>query len=86
MHCDHYILRIDNYVAIQEGYLANNCPLAKDRSLSSFMLFINDLGSDLRRGTYATLYVDVLVLWCKEEHTTTAALRMQEAVNVLTEY
>ena len=32
------------------------------------------------------MYADDLVLWCKEEHATTAQLRLQEAVNILSNW
>ena len=42
-----------------------------------FLLFINDLVSELLKGINAALYADDLVLWCKEEYPTTARYRMQ---------
>ena len=40
-----------------------------------FLLFINDLVSELPKGIKAALYADDLVIWCKEEYTTTATYR-----------
>jgi hypothetical protein len=48
-----------------------------------FLIFINDLVSDLSRGIKAALYADDLVLWCSEEHATTATYRMQQAADQL---
>jgi ribonuclease HI len=48
-----------------------------------FLIFINDLVSDLPRGIKAALYADDLVLWCSEEHATTATYRMQQAADQL---
>ena len=44
-----------------------------------FLVFINDLVSELPRGVKAALYVDDLALWCKEEHASTANYRIQQA-------
>ena len=32
------------------------------------------------------MYADDLVLWCREEHATTAQLRLQEAANILSNW
>ncbi|KAK3766209.1 hypothetical protein RRG08_017650 [Elysia crispata] len=39
----------------------------------------------LPKGTKSALYADDLVMWCKEKHISTAAYRMQQAANKLTE-
>jgi len=49
-----------------------------------FLVFINYLVSELPRGVTATLYADDLVLWCKEEHASTANYRIQQAIDQLT--
>ena len=49
-----------------------------------FLVFINDLVSELPRGVKAALYADDLVLWCKEEHARTANYRIQQAIDQLT--
>ena len=49
-----------------------------------FLVFINDLVSELHRGVQAALYADDLVLWCKEEHASTANYRIQQAIYQLT--
>ena len=64
--------------------LRHGVPQGGVLSPTLFLLFINDLVSELPRGVSAALYADDLVLWSKEEHATTATLRMQEAMNVLT--
>ena len=48
-----------------------------------FLLFINDLVEELPRGVKAALYADDLVMWCKEEYSTTATYRMQQAADKL---
>ena len=48
-----------------------------------FLIFINDLIKQLPDAVKCAMYADDLVLWCKEEHATTAQLRLQEAVNIL---
>ena len=47
-------------------------------------MFINDLVSELPRVVRAALYADDLVLWCKEEHVSTANYRIQQAIDQLT--
>ena len=49
-----------------------------------FLVFINNLVSELPRGVKAALYADDLVLWCKEEHASTANYRIQQAIDQLT--
>ena len=48
-----------------------------------FLIFIDDLLAELPRGIKAALYADDLVLWCVEEHATTATYRMQMAADKL---
>ena len=43
-----------------------------------FLMFINDLVSELPRGVKAALYADDLVLWYKEEHASTANYRIDQ--------
>ena len=49
-----------------------------------FILFINDIVAELPKGVNAALYADDLVLYCTEEHATTARYRMQIALDKLT--
>ena len=49
-----------------------------------FILFINDIVSELPKGVHAALYADVLVLWSTEEYATTATYRMQMALEKIT--
>ena len=39
--------------------------------------------AELPKGVKAALYADDLVLWCKEEHASTATYRLQQAANML---
>ena len=48
-----------------------------------FLLFINDLVSELPRGVKAALYAGDLVMWCEEEYATAATYRMQLAADKL---
>ena len=53
-------------------------------SSTLFLVFINDLVSELPRGVKAALYADDLVLWYKEELASTANYRIQQAIDQLT--
>ena len=46
-----------------------------------FVLFINDIVSELPKGVHAALYAGDLALWCMEEYATTATYRMQMALD-----
>jgi ribonuclease HI len=48
-----------------------------------FLVFINDIVRDLPRKVQGAIYADDLVLWCSEEHLTTANYRLQQALNIL---
>ena len=48
-----------------------------------FLVFINDIIKDLPRKVQGAIYADDLVLWCSEEHLTTANYRLQQALNLL---
>ena len=45
-------------------------------------VFIKDVG-DLPHKVQGAIYTDDLVLWCSEEHFTTANYRLQQALNIL---
>lgn len=64
--------------------LRHGVPQGGVLSPTLFLVFINDLVSELPKGVYAALYADDLVLWCKEEHASTATHRMQGAMDKLT--
>ena len=51
-----------------------------------FILFINDIVTELPKGVHAALYADDLVLWCSEEYVTTANYRMQLALDKVTSW
>ena len=48
-----------------------------------FRVFINDIVGDMPRKVQGAIYADDLVLWCSEEHLSTANYRMQQALNTL---
>ena len=65
-------------------FLLGHCvPLGGVLSPTLFLLFINDLVSELPKGVKAALYADDLVIWCNEEYATTATYRMQLAADKL---
>ena len=51
-------------------------PQGEVLSPTLFLLFINDLVSEVPKGVKAALYTDDFVMWCKEEYATTATYRM----------
>ena len=48
-----------------------------------FLVFINDLVSELPRGVKAALYADDLILWYKEKHASTANYMIQQPLTNL---
>ena len=63
--------------------LRHGVPQGGVLSPTLFLLFINDLVSELPKGVKAVSYADDLVMWCKEEYATTATYRMQLAADQL---
>ena len=49
-----------------------------------FLIFINDLISEIPHGVRTAMYADDLVMWCTDEYATTATKRMQRAADALT--
>ena len=63
--------------------LRHGVPQGGVLSPTFFLLFINDLVSELPKGIKAALYADDSMIWCKEEYATTATFRMQLAADKL---
>ena len=63
--------------------LRQGVPQSGVLSASLFLVFINDLVSELPRGVKAALYADDLVLGCKEEHASTTIYIIQQAIDQL---
>ncbi|KAK7095559.1 hypothetical protein V1264_006949 [Littorina saxatilis] len=59
--------------------LRHGVPQGGVLSPTLFLLFIDNLVSEMPKGIKAALYADDLVIWCKEEHASTATYRMQRA-------
>ena len=51
-----------------------------------FLIFINDLVKQISHAVKCAMYADDLVMWCTEEYTTTAQIRLQEAANILSNW
>ena len=48
-----------------------------------FLVFINDIVRDMHRTVQGAIYADDLVLWCSEEHLSTANYSLQQTLNTL---
>ena len=51
-----------------------------------FILFINDIVTELPKGVHAALYADDLVLWSTEEYASTASYRMNKALEIVSSW
>jgi ribonuclease HI len=63
--------------------LRHGVPQGGVLSPTLFLVFINDIIDLMPKGIHAAMYADDLVMWCKEEHDTTATHRMQQAADRL---
>ena len=63
--------RVLTNLAVGRSFYAKGVPQGDVLSPTLFLVFTNDLVSELHRGVKAALYADDLVLWCKEEHVNT---------------
>ena len=70
--------RVLTNLAVGRSFYAKGVPQGDVLSPTLFLVFTNDLVSELHRGVNAALYADDLVLWCKEEHASTANYRIQQ--------
>ena len=64
----------------KEVLLRQGVPQGGVLSPTLFILFINDLVSEIPKGVQAALYADDLVLWCTEDYASTATYRMNMAL------
>ena len=63
--------------------LKEGVPQGGDLSPTIFLVFINDIVKDMPRKVRGAIYAEDLVLWCSEEHLSTANYRLQQALNTL---
>ena len=66
--------------------LREGVPLGGVLSPTLFLVFINNIVRDLPRNVRGAIYADDLVIWCSEEHVSTATYRIQEALRILEEW
>lgn len=65
----------------KKKHLRQGVPQGGVLSPTLFLIFIDDIIKELPRGVRGAIYADDLVLWCSEEYTTTAQVRLQAALN-----
>ena len=63
--------------------LKEGLPQGGDLSPTLFLVFVNDIVRDMPRKVQGDIYADDRVLWCSEEHLSTANYRLQQALNTL---
>ena len=63
--------------------LKEGAPQGGVLSPTLFLVFINNIVRDMPHKVQGAIYADDLVLWCSEEHLTTANCRLQQALNTL---
>lgn len=51
-----------------------------------FLIYINDLVTELPHGTKVAMYADDLVIWCTEEYATVASKILQRAIDALSSW
>ena len=73
--------KLSNLVTLREGV-----PQGGVISPTLFLVYINDLVSNLPRHVSNTLHADDLAVWCSETSTSTATLRMQTTINHVAEW
>ena len=76
--------RVLTNLAVGRSFYAKGVPQGDVLSPTLFLVFTNDLVSELHRGVNAALYADDLVLWCTEEHASTANYSIQQDIDQLT--
>ena len=73
--------KLSKLVTLREGV-----PQGGVISPTLFLVYINDLVSNLPRHVSNTLHADDLAVWCSETSTSTATLRMQTTINHVAEW
>ena len=63
--------------------LKEGVPQGGGLSPTLFLVFIKDIVRDMPRKVQGAIYTNDLVLWCSEEHLSTANYRLQQTLNTL---
>ena len=74
---------VNNHHRSKKVLIRHGVPQGGVVSPTLFLIFINNLLPELPKGVQAALSADDLVMWCTEEYTTTAAYRLQMALDTL---